>query len=319
MWGNHRAYNEEGEIIYDTAIGVTAGYENHIGNLNPYRYRSYYYDSDIGLYYLQSRYYDPQIGRFISQDSVEYLDPETINGLNLYSYCGNNPVMFTDPLGTTKWWEWLIAGVVVAGLIVGSIFTGGLLGAAFLGAAIGGGISLGTQAISGELNWGQFALDIGVGALTGAIGGSGISRLGSTFVGIGIGGFSNVGSQLISGKSFREINWWSVGISAIIGGIAGAIGGAGAKNKAKMDKFILKNPAVIKAQNSVSKVGEKLANGLYATAQGGKSAYTQVMNRMSNAIFNAASMYSKSALTWALSSYGISSILLSGLSFIPGW
>ena len=35
----------------------------HIGNLNPFRYRGYYYDIETGLYYLQSRYYDPEIGR----------------------------------------------------------------------------------------------------------------------------------------------------------------------------------------------------------------------------------------------------------------
>ena len=33
---------------------------------NPFRYRSYYYDFETNLYYLNSRYYDPQIGRFIN-------------------------------------------------------------------------------------------------------------------------------------------------------------------------------------------------------------------------------------------------------------
>ena len=68
--------------------------------MNPFRYRSYYYDTETELYYLQTRYYDPELGRFISQDSIEYADPETINGLNLYAYCGNNPVMNVDPTGT---------------------------------------------------------------------------------------------------------------------------------------------------------------------------------------------------------------------------
>ena len=57
------------------------------------------YDIETGLYYLQSRYYDPQTGRFISMDSIEYLDPESIHGLNLYAYCANNPVMCVDPSG----------------------------------------------------------------------------------------------------------------------------------------------------------------------------------------------------------------------------
>ncbi|MCH5260971.1 MAG: hypothetical protein J1F18_14520 [Lachnospiraceae bacterium] len=58
-----------------------------IAELNPFRYRSYYSDIDTNLYYLQTRYYDPEVGRFISQDDVSYLDPEHINGLNLYAFC----------------------------------------------------------------------------------------------------------------------------------------------------------------------------------------------------------------------------------------
>ena len=65
--------------------------------------RGYYYDTETKLYYLKSRYYDPEVGRFISVDGIEYLDPETINGLNLYAYCGNNPVMNVDSNGTS-WW-----------------------------------------------------------------------------------------------------------------------------------------------------------------------------------------------------------------------
>ena len=61
--------------------------------------RGYYFDDELGLYYLQSRYYDPEIGRFISADSIEYINPENVNGLNLYAYCGNNPVMNVDPNG----------------------------------------------------------------------------------------------------------------------------------------------------------------------------------------------------------------------------
>ena len=62
--------------------------------INPYRYRGYYYDIETGLFYCNSRYYNPEWGRFISLDSIEYLDPESINGLNLYCYCMNNPVNY---------------------------------------------------------------------------------------------------------------------------------------------------------------------------------------------------------------------------------
>ncbi len=38
-------------------------------------------------------------GRFIGSDSIEYLDPNSINGMNQYAYCGNDPVNKIDPTG----------------------------------------------------------------------------------------------------------------------------------------------------------------------------------------------------------------------------
>ena len=106
-WGNHRIGNARNELIYDSATGVIAtGYESHIAILNPIRYRGYYYDTETGPYYLQSRYYDATLCRFLNRDNVNYLEPESIHGLNLYAYCNNNPVMFADPSGNEpKWWN----------------------------------------------------------------------------------------------------------------------------------------------------------------------------------------------------------------------
>lgn len=64
-----------------------------IGYINPLRYRGYYYDSETGLYYLNARYYDPEVGRFISAD--ETLD----GGYNLFEYCFNCPLKFSDYSG----------------------------------------------------------------------------------------------------------------------------------------------------------------------------------------------------------------------------
>ena len=49
-------------------------------------------DIPTGLYYFNQRYYDPEIGRFINEDPAG-------QGLNQYAYCGNNPLMYTDPDG----------------------------------------------------------------------------------------------------------------------------------------------------------------------------------------------------------------------------
>ena len=45
------------------------------------------------------RYYSPELCRFIQPDSIEYLDPSSIKGLNLYCYCMNNPIMYFDSTG----------------------------------------------------------------------------------------------------------------------------------------------------------------------------------------------------------------------------
>jgi len=74
--------------------------QNHIANINPYRYRSYYYDTETGFYYLNSRYYNPTWGRFLNVDSVIGANRDIL-GNNLYAYCSNNPVANIDPFGSS--------------------------------------------------------------------------------------------------------------------------------------------------------------------------------------------------------------------------
>ena len=80
-WGNCTVYDSS-----DAAIG----------DLNPLRYRGYYYDAETGFYYLQSRYYDPAICRFINADG---LFTDGFVGSNLFAYCVNDPVNTVDPTG----------------------------------------------------------------------------------------------------------------------------------------------------------------------------------------------------------------------------
>ena len=70
---------------------------NGIATRNPIRYRGYYYDEDTKLYFLNARYYSPEWRRFISPDDTAYLDPESVNGLNLYCYSENNPLSYAYP------------------------------------------------------------------------------------------------------------------------------------------------------------------------------------------------------------------------------
>ena len=80
-WGNIITIKDNnGNIITD---------ESHIGIINPFRYRSYYYDKETKLYYLNSRYYNPEWGRFINADNY-FVQGSYLNGNNLYIYCNNS-------------------------------------------------------------------------------------------------------------------------------------------------------------------------------------------------------------------------------------
>ena len=61
---------------------------------NPYFFTARRFDTETGLYYYRARYYDPYLGRFLQVDAIGYDD-----GMNLYAYVGNSPVVLVDPLG----------------------------------------------------------------------------------------------------------------------------------------------------------------------------------------------------------------------------
>ena len=86
--------------IWGKLLSITGSLANTIGQINPLRYRGYYYDTETSLYYLQSRYYSPELMRFISQDNpvLSNAQGEPI-GSNLYVYCNNEPVRYKDPTG----------------------------------------------------------------------------------------------------------------------------------------------------------------------------------------------------------------------------
>ena len=89
-WGNILSITDNvGNVIVDTS---------HIGIINPYRYRSYYYDKETNLYYLNSRYYSSVLKQFLNDDCIIGAN-SNILCYSLYVYCGNNPVVNVDPSG----------------------------------------------------------------------------------------------------------------------------------------------------------------------------------------------------------------------------
>ena len=87
-------FGEPGRVIDSNGSGIAF--------LNPFRYRSYYFDQDLGIYYLRSRWYSPELRRFLSPDSPKALLQQASKSellLNRYSYCANNPIAYTDSTG----------------------------------------------------------------------------------------------------------------------------------------------------------------------------------------------------------------------------
>ena len=130
---------------------IASGTTNQIiARANPIRYRGYYYDVETELYYLNARYYSPIWRRFISPDDTAYLDSESVNGLNLYAYCFNDPINYADPSGCFPVLAVILCGIALVGmgLTIGGVASDnntltavglGMVGAAAL---VSGGIAL---------------------------------------------------------------------------------------------------------------------------------------------------------------------------------
>ena len=92
-------YDSWGKVITVTDTnGNEITDESNIALINPFRYRSYYYDKETELYYLNSRYYNPTWGRFINADGI--LGNLGVIFYDLYNYCDNNPINRKDSQGS---------------------------------------------------------------------------------------------------------------------------------------------------------------------------------------------------------------------------
>ena len=104
-WGNIIAVRDADEAIITDS--------DSIAHRNPIRYRSYYYDTETGLYYLQSRYYNPEIGRFLNADGY-VTTGQGLLSYNMFVYCLNNPVKLSDPTGKIVGLKVVCSVIVIA-------------------------------------------------------------------------------------------------------------------------------------------------------------------------------------------------------------
>jgi len=148
--------NLDGELVatysYDgwgncTVNNLTS---SNIGDLNPFRYRSYYYDTETGYYYLNSRYYDSNVGRFINSDEISNLGVNNdVQSLNVYAYCANNPIHRYDEAGDV--WEVILFGTLVGmgTQIISNVIEGKPWYEEVVGATVGGAVSVALGGIGG--------------------------------------------------------------------------------------------------------------------------------------------------------------------------
>lgn len=241
-WGNHRVYNASGSEIGAEVI--------NIGNINSIRYRGYYWDKEFNLYYLQSRYYDPTLGRFVSADGISYLDPESIVGFNLYAYCGNNPVMNTDPSG-----HFAISAIIISAVI--GFVTTGIKDYVNDGKLFNGDIS----------GWEYFGSTLG-----GAVGGLG-AGLGTTILASGVG-------NIIEAAFVGDISsFGDVMTQFALGGLLGGVGYGISKGITSIfaDKKIF---GILGNLNDNTKVNKRLAKAGFGHLKIGKHGLYAVYNEM---------------------------------------
>ena len=244
-WGNHKVCNPDGTENFS---------ELFIGNINPLRYRGYYYDVESGLYYLKARYYSPQLGRFISPDGVEYLEPDNVLGLNLYAYCANNPIMYVDPSGHLA----ISIGLLLA---IGGI----------VGAAIGAGASVAGQYLANgcsweNFSWGQLALDTVLGGVSGMLSMSPLGLVAMVAANAGLGFVGAVGGHLINGSDFSKVSTWvDIGLSTALGALVGGLGGAGSLNSGYLNRAA-RTAGFLRAAGMYDDVLTKAATGFYRTS-----------------------------------------------------
>ena len=134
-WGNYSVHGADGKKTTDPTF---------IGHINPLRYRSYYYDRETRLYYLQSRYYDFANCRFINADTFATTDANGFLSANMFAYCENNPIMRVDADGEI--WNVIAGAVIGAGLeVLGQLMTGTKFA---------------------DINWGSVAMEGALGAVS---------------------------------------------------------------------------------------------------------------------------------------------------------
>ena len=96
--GNITKYiDENGNVVAEytyNAFGKTISQTGSLADFFRHRFSTKYYDTETGLYYYGYRFYSPTLMRWLNRDPIE-----EEGGVNLYAFCGNDPVKQFDAIG----------------------------------------------------------------------------------------------------------------------------------------------------------------------------------------------------------------------------
>ena len=256
-------YDAYGNHVVLCPNGLEDDDPDSIGNINPIRYRSYYYDREINLYYCQSRYYYPTFRRWLNMDMISYLDTSNIRGINLFCYCKNNPVMYSDETGHS------VSVAMFVGFVVASFAIG------FASSVVSQGVQYGWNNINGY-SFLQASID--------GIFAAGSSAL--SFTGIGLA--ASVAINAIAGgvqysidSAFHDDFTWTGFVFAVgVSGLSAYISGPGMQNEASLNRYL----------DATGKAAKKAISTAYAR-YGYSAAYKSTVNlwgsRLSSSLTNA--------------------------------
>ena len=271
-------YNAHGDVVTllsDGAVAATYYYDS-FGNIldqtgevdNSILYAGYQYDEETGLYYINARMYDPVTARFLQADTYLGNTNDPL-GLNLYTYCLNNPHKYTDPSG-----HFVItaAAVLLAARIATSLVSGVLSAKAEYDRQVAEGDNYADWTsilFVGGANAGLSFATFGIGS--GAVKGAGVGakllfkHLGKAVVrDAAIGALMDAGietaRQLVTGTKITNLEYDRINEAGVMGGIIGGgstIAGAALEGLAKTR--VVKS-AVAKVKSTLGKGAKVIKN-----------------------------------------------------------
>ncbi len=280
-------YDAWGKLLGVTSSSGTAiTSATHIANINPIRYRGYFYDTETKLYYCNSRYYDPQTRRFVNADEFDVLHatPGEFTDKNLFAYCDNKPVMREDNGG--ECWNFVVGGIV--GGVVGGIVA-----------------AVDSYKSTGKVDVFKTIVGVAGGAASGVVAASGLGWVAQA----GISAVSDVANQgydiaKSDSLTYRDFSIKQTAMEAINGGITSAIGsGLGALT----GKYITKTKGI------ADTLYDNYLNKQFSAG------VRQSIGRSSSALIRQGQKYLSQAIRYDNITQGVSSVIGSGISLGNLW